>query len=787
MLLAKSPAGESQLELSAGELARWLGVSESLVDHRVLPGLRSSGMVSTEVVIRTVDGVRRVAGLRWKLLPLTAAHSRQRHPLALEKRELAVLLSLCEVLFAPGWAPLGKPATPAGLLGERRGRGAARERLALLRLVLAARPNGRVRLVGGAVANGFDRADATVSRLLGCSLAEAAQVVNGMVRQGLLEVPGRGVLGARVKLVVPAVAAAYGRDPETVRTVPGGNSDGETPEDEVLRGEQHCCLHCTELADAPDPGDPGEGWVQERFFEVLDGGQLEEVGALRGQESIEDSNVEPKIAVDLRKRGSPPTSEGRAGGALHHADHASVVAQGGSGAASFCFSGEAVSGSSALPGRAGEREDQPDPVVEEADTSGGPLRGEQRQEVDDRTGRGLVPPAAGPQVPLRWSLPRELERVLAPVHFEWARIGRSGGRARVRAAVRAELRRVSGVVGPERAEVVLAERLQRRLFAQRGQPVRDPVGWFLGRGLPQRAECYAFSCDDGVRMDTGLVCSSCELLIDDRKALRRQVTRAVTEAEPRLSPEEFRAEVERRLSRQVARQATEAAVRRERAVVERARREEAWARHRDELAEAEAALAARPCEVCGVPEAGGLCLVCSEARTARQALERATEIAAAVGGPVHDSGEVAGRLAGCRSRLEEAAHRAEQRAREQGMPEAVVAWEVREWAEALLYEERERALEVLANSAEAQAEAERVRAVERARRRDEQQALAAGEAARRRCAEALLTQRLGHVRTVVQAPRPETVSGWRERLVALAQRPLAGEAGMPPQRVSGRR
>ncbi|MFC7992019.1 hypothetical protein ACFUV2_22185 [Streptomyces pilosus] len=749
-----------------------------------MPGLRHSGAVSTEVVTRTVDRVRRVAGLRWELLPLTAAHSRRGHPLVLEKRELAVLLSLCEALFAPGWAPVGKPATPAGLLGERRGRGAARERLALLLLVLAARPNGRVRLVGGAVARGFDRADATVARFLGCSLAEAAQVVDGMVHQGLLEVPGRGVPGAQVKLVVPAVAAAYGREPaKTVRAVPGGYSGRETPE-EVLSGEARCCVHCTELVDEPDPGEPGEGWVQGRFFEVLDGGQLDETGALRDQESAEGSEVEPEVAVDLRKRETLAASEDELGGALHHADHASVVAQDGSSAASSRFSGEAASGSSTLPGRAGEREEQPDTVVDAADAcsgSGGPLRGEQHQEVGGQAGQGVVPPAAGWGVPLRWSLPRGLERVLAPVHFEWARIGRSGGRSRVRAAVAAELRRVGGVVGPERAEVVLAERLERRLFAQQGQPVRDPVGWFLGRGLPQRAECYATSCDDGVRMDTGLVCSSCELLIGDRRALRRQVARAITEAEPHLSPEEFRAKVERRLSLEVARQAAEAAVRRERAVVERAQREKAWARHREELAEAEAVLAARPCQVCGVPEAGGLCLVCSQVRTAQQALERAAEIAAAVSGPVYDLGEVVGRLARCRSRLENAAHRAEQRAHEQGMPEAVVAWEVRERAEALLREERERALAVLEVSAEAQAEAERVRAIERARRRDEQQAVAAGEVARRRCAEALLTQQLGHVRTVVQVPNPEPIGGWQERLVALAQRPLVGETGMPPQ------
>ncbi|MHC3394861.1 hypothetical protein ACLQ2E_36265, partial [Streptomyces lavendulocolor] len=79
-----------------------------------------------------------------------------------------------------------------------------------------------------------------------------------------------------------------------------------------------------------------------------------------------------------------------------------------------------------------------------------------------------------------WSLPRGLDRVLAPVPGQWARPRQAGGRRRVRAAARAELVRLAGIVGAAQAPVVLAELLERRLAAQFGQPVRDPIGWLLG-------------------------------------------------------------------------------------------------------------------------------------------------------------------------------------------------------------------------------------------------------------------------------------------------------------------
>ncbi|MFI6113234.1 hypothetical protein [Kitasatospora sp. NPDC051164] len=351
-------------------------------------------------------------------------------------------------------------------------------------------------------------------------------------------------------------------------------------------------------------------------------------------------------------------------------------------------------------------------------------------------------------------------------------------------ALKAELRRLAGIVGSEQAPVVLAERLERRLTAQHGEPVREPVGWLLSRGLPQRAECYATACDDQVRMDTGLVCPSCELLIGDRRALRHQVVRAVAAELPGLAPAEAQAEVGRRLSREVALRAARDAVRREHAVAERARREVAWAQQRQELTEAEARLAARACEECGVPEAAGLCLVCSQNRTAREAVEQAAQVAAAASGPVEDLRLVAGRLAACRVRLEREVARESERLRREGMPEAAVAWEARTLAEQLLREERAAAMASLLDTEEARAEADRVFAIEQARRSGELQARGAAEQARQRCAEFLLAQRLGQVRGADRTPASEDDGGWRSRLAALAARPL-DDGVRVPQPASG--
>ncbi|MFF2374957.1 hypothetical protein ACFVUW_11300 [Streptomyces xiamenensis] len=370
------------------------------------------------------------------------------------------------------------------------------------------------------------------------------------------------------------------------------------------------------------------------------------------------------------------------------------------------------------------------------------------------------------------------------MRLEWARIRHAGGRTRVRAALKAELRRLAGVVGVEQAPALLAERLGRRLAAQHGEPVREPVGWLLSRGLPQRAECYASTCDDRVRMDTGAACASCDLLIADRQAVRHKVVQAVAAELPRLTPAEARAEVERRLNRDVALRAEREAIRHERAVVERARREEARAQQRQALAAEKAQSAARACEECGVPEADGLCLVCTLVRAAREAVEHAAQLAAVASGPLQDLDTAAPRLAACRERLEAEVGRAAGRWRSEGMTHSMVAWEVQSLAERLLGEERTRSLECLLASSQAREEAEQVFALELAKYGGVR-ASAAAERARQRCAERLLAQRLAEVRS---ASRPVTGLGgvaWLERLAVLAVDPLDGEICLPQPAASG--
>ena len=218
-------------------------------------------------------------------------------------------------------------------------------------------------------------------------------------------------------------------------------------------------------------------------------------------------------------------------------------------------SGEAASGDCRRPECAYAREGQ---AVGTAgcsrltlvDGSGGPLRGEkpkkslaciEDQAQEQRPGRGRVAEVLalvgggsnGQRQERRARPPRDLEAVFAVVSPLWARLDRSGARGRVVAVARRELAAIAGLVGKAVAERLLAERLMRRLVEQGGPAeVRDPVGWFIGRGLPRRADCADPRCDEGLRLDTGGPCETCGYLVADRRALRHQVAAKVDAAMP---------------------------------------------------------------------------------------------------------------------------------------------------------------------------------------------------------------------------------------------------------------
>jgi hypothetical protein len=213
--VAELDAGEDGQGTSiwAAELGRWLGVSQSTVAHTVLPELRRAEVLGSKVATNSLG---HATGLECWVVPMYRAQKAgdRRHPLALSRSELAVLLRLLEVLFGPGWAPKDRAPVPAGLLAGRAGRSAATDRLGLLLMALSTNSRGWLQLCAGSVDTSRWRQAATVARLLGCSPTGAAKVLKRLEGLGVVDVvrqeTGSGLNGkSRVRLV--AVVEAHGR------------------------------------------------------------------------------------------------------------------------------------------------------------------------------------------------------------------------------------------------------------------------------------------------------------------------------------------------------------------------------------------------------------------------------------------------------------------------------------------------------------------------------------------------------------------------------------------------
>ncbi|MGX1676296.1 hypothetical protein [Streptomyces sp. NPDC055400] len=505
----------------ASELGRWLGVSQSTVAHTVLPELRRSGVLASSVA---TNALGHATGLKCWVVPVYRAQKAgdRRHALALSRSELSVLLRLCEVLFGPGWAPKGKDPVPAGLLAGRTGRGAATDRLGLLLMVLTTGSTGWLRLCPGAVDSGRGRPAATVARLLGCTAAAGAKVLKRLQEHGVADVvrhkTGSGLHAkSRVRLV--PVAGAHGLAVREARRAAGA-------------------VFSEHAATASGDLEPGQ------TSKTLVAAGVEEPG-----------------------QGDIAGSADLAATAQHHALHASVVTAGGCLALSRGFSGEGRGRNGDLPDRACPREDRPGhgnavARLTPVDSEGGPLRGEQPKKspvVEGGTvGRGQVTGASvrapygqsRQQQQARVALPsQDLLAVLAPVRLVWEQLERPAARRLVEARARTELARVVGFAGPADAPQILADRLARRLEDQLrlGGPITDPVGWLIGRGMPQRQECGDVRCDDGALLDSGRDCPRCEDRRADRRAQRRAVAAAVDAAMPSASETERRTAAEQQL------------------------------------------------------------------------------------------------------------------------------------------------------------------------------------------------------------------------------------------------
>ncbi|NED07567.1 hypothetical protein G3I55_38720, partial [Streptomyces sp. SID6648] len=500
VLMAKAKVATNyRTTITAKELGRWVGLKPSRIAHQVLPELREREVLSSN---ETTSAAGRVTGLECWVIPMYRAQhgGDRRHALALSRVELVVLLALIEALFAPGWNHKDGRVTPAGMLADRTGRGAATDRLGLLLMVLSSNAKGWLQLCSGSVDTERGRPAATVARLLGCSPAGGAKVLSRLQEQDVLSVDRRDTasgLNARSRVRLLPIAKAHGI---AVR-------EAQVAADAVFSD-----LAVTAFSDL------------EATVEVV-------TPVVTGVQSIGG--------------GLEADSADRADTAHLHASHASVVTPGGSLSLSGGFSGEGRGGNHGLPDRACVRED------------GVPLRGEKPEKSpsisSEKPGRGPVAGAPvrvvdgagqGRQQRGRVSLPSEdLRAVLAPVDLVWARLDRAAARCRVEAAARSELKRVEGFAGRTDAAQVLADRLVRRLDEQlrTGRPIIDPVGWLLGRGLPQRQQCGDARCDDRVLLDSGRDCPRCEDRQADRRAQRHAVAAAVDAAMPGASEDERRA------------------------------------------------------------------------------------------------------------------------------------------------------------------------------------------------------------------------------------------------------
>ncbi|MGW0971816.1 hypothetical protein [Streptomyces sp. NPDC002516] len=142
-------------------------------------------------------------------------------------------------------------------------------------------------------------------------------------------------------------------------------------------------------------------------------------------------------------------------------------------------------------------------------------------------------------------------------------------------------------------------------------PIKDPVGWLIGLGLPQRQQCGDVRCDDRVLLDSGQDCPRCSERQEGRREQRRAVAAAVEAAMPGASETERQAATAMQLHQDVTARAWAQVykwdqVRARQAAAAQSRIEAVAAQREGEATAAPVALVAlpapRPATVAPVPE-----------------------------------------------------------------------------------------------------------------------------------------------------------------------------------------
>ncbi|MEU0343774.1 hypothetical protein ABZ092_33675 [Streptomyces bobili] len=766
LVLAKAPAASAHVITMSRDLAGWLGYGVSHVLHTVVPDVRASG-IATCVPARDAAGWTHA--LDFELLPLKEARGqRGLNPLSLlSRRDLATFLRFCEAVLCPGWAPRDRPATPAGFLALRRGRGSATDRLAMLLLALSARPDGRVPMAPGRLPKGFNRSEATVAKLLGCSVEDARPVLKRLLVLG-------GVAWDRPerygqdRLLVPAIREAYERAraasrPASQPSVEDASASAAPAAPEELDADAGCA-RCGEEGECGGLVLAGDGWAQLSFEDVPVGIP----GACGVQEPVVDASSQVDAGFD--------GGSGEGVGAGPHASHPPVVSLSSSSAGNLdCFSGSAVLGEDPLRERARADENPPGDTGALAGAAGGtgPLRGEQQSAS---TGSRLLSPVRTGAFVRPAEVPEDLKVALAPVAWLWAGLGRASTGAWLAKTVRRELVRLRSFVGDAEgvAERRLAERLKRRLDRQR-TPVQDLAAWLIGRGLPQNNGCWSHLCDDGIRIDSGGTCTSCDCLIGDRRGLRQIVATEVAAQHPHVAAREWRGVYEEALRAKVEYQTAMDAVRRDRAAERQVAFYAAIEEQKAQLAEKEVRRTARPCEDCGRAEAAGLCMTCTLRRSTKALVDQAVDVAVAVRADVDDPEAVATLTAQV---AEDTWAFVRGAGASDGADDPVSrAFAEKDLAAKILEQRRQRALERLRESGLAEMEAAHVRRMTLhgmfPTQKNRERAEKAAAKARERVAQDLLRDFLGDLARARAAAVPrERPPAWSERCLDLAARPL---------------
>lgn len=773
VLMAKAKvAKDYRATITAKELGRWVGLKPSRIAHHVLPELRERNVLGSK---EKAGAAGRVEGLKCWVIPMYRAQhgGDRRHVLALSRVELVVLLALIEALFAPGWNHKDGRVTPAGMLADRTGRGAATDRLGLLLMVLSSNAKGWLQLCSGSVDTERGRPAATMARLLGCSPAGGAKVVSRLQEWDVLSVDRRETasgLNARSRVRLLPVAKAHGIA--------------------VREGRKAADAMFSDLA----------------------------VTASSDLEATVEAATPVVTGIQSTEEGLEADSADRADAAHLHASHASVVTPVVPPQLSYGFSGEGRGGEGRRPERVCVREDQAvDGETAAAETGlpvaeNGPLRGEKPKEsrFDERVekrpagaGAGGRPKAVGwekAQQQKRVALPDDLRlRVaLGPVSWLWKQLN-GWQQNRVEEAARAELASLEGLLAvPGGAPRLLADRLTNRL-EETGCEARvdKPYGWLIGRGLVRRPSCSDWRCDDGTRLDTGGECENCGNVVHIRRA--RAKTAAQIERElPHLGDDERRRVLEERLREQAAIEAEDQVRRREQARAEKARREESRAADQEraerERAAADAADAVRQalaCEDCGQQQAGGLCEGCGYRRRTEALILEAGMVAATWSADLADPGDIDAVAADVRASLTADIERARRAFLDSALPgeldadpigaAAVLAFGALRAVEAALPEFRSSALGRLGRTEEADAEARRAYKTEQGRRWFRHNpngadavaaATKAADTARERTAEYLLATRLKQLREAAARTEQAVTAPWTDRLPELAARQL---------------